>query len=256
MEFKDKVIIITGAAGGIGKAVAKMFASEEAKLTLVDLNEEKLKEVARELNLKEENYLLQAIDVSKEEQVQSYVTQTKLTYGRIDVFINNAGIEGKVTPIINTLSEDLDAVLNINVKGVYYGLKYVLPIMMEQKSGSIINTSSVAGFIGSPGLAPYIASKHAVLGITKTAALEAADYNIRVNAVCPGPVENRMMRAIEEKAAPGHGNEVKQSFIANIPMKRYSTNEEVANLIYFLSSNKSSGITGASYRVDGGMGAK
>ncbi len=256
MDFNDKVIVITGAAGGIGKEAARMFAQNGAKLVLVDLNEQRLMETVRELNLTEGNYIVQEADVSQELQVESYVTQAKLKFGKIDVFVNNAGIEGKVQPIVNTLAEDLDAVLNVNIKGVYFGLKHVLKVMMEQKYGSIINTSSVAGFIGSPGLAPYIASKHAVIGITKTAALEAADFNIRVNAVCPGPVDNRMMRAIEEKAAPGNGDAVKQNFINSIPMKRYSTNEEVANLIYFLASGKSSGITGAAYRIDGGMGAK
>lgn len=256
MEFKDKVVVITGAAGGIGKATAKLFASEGAKIVLVDLNDVRLKEVVSELNLVEGSYLIFTVDVSKEGQVESFVTQTKLTFGRIDVFVNNAGIEGKVAPIINTLSEDLDAVLDINVKGVYYGLKYVIPVMMEQRKGSIINTASVAGFIGSAGLAPYIASKHAVLGITKSAALETADYGIRVNAVCPGPVDNNMMRAIEQKASPGNPEAVKQNFEKDVPMKRYSTNEEVANLIYFLASDKSSAITGAAYRIDGGMAAK
>lgn len=256
MEFSEKVIIITGAAGGIGKASAKLFAQNGAKLVLVDLNEEKLKETAKELNLLSDNYIIQVSDISQELQVENYVTQAKLRFGKIDVFINNAGIEGKFKSIVNTLAEDLDSVINVNIKGVFFGLKHVLKIMINQKFGSIINTSSVAGFIGSLGLAPYVASKHAVLGLTKTAALETAEYNIRVNAVCPGPVDNRMMRAIEEKASPGNSEAVKQNFIKDIPIKRYSTNEEIANLIYFLASDKASSITGSAFRIDGGMAAK
>ncbi len=256
MEFTDKVVIITGAAGGIGKAAAKLFAAEGAKLTLVDLNEDSLLSVVKELGLEEGNCIVQPADVSKEEQVKNYVDKTISQFGRIDVFINNAGTEGKVKPIVQTSAEELDLVLNVNIKGVYFGLKYVMAVMMEQKVGSIINTSSVAGFIGSPGLAPYVASKHAVLGITKTAALEGASSGIRVNAVCPGPVDNRMMDSIQELAAPGNGDAVRQEFEKMIPIGRYSTNVEVANLIYFLSSDKSSGITGTSYRIDGGMAAK
>jgi NAD(P)-dependent dehydrogenase (short-subunit alcohol dehydrogenase family) len=256
MEFTNKIVIITGAAGGIGEAAAKLFAKEGAKLTLVDINEGELKRVTSELGVDESNYLIQVTDVAKEEQVKNYVDQTLQKYGRVDVFVNNAGVEGKVKGIVETTAEELEFVLGVNVKGVYYGLKHVLPTMIANKYGSIINTSSVAGFIGSPGLAPYIASKHAVLGITKTAALEVAPYGIRVNAVCPGPVDNRMMRSIEEGAAPGQGAVVQQEFEKMIPLGRYATNEEVADLIYFLASDKAKYLTGVAYRVDGGMGAK
>ncbi len=256
MDFKDKVVIITGAAGGIGKATAKLFANEGAKLTLVDLNKEGLEEVVSELNLSDEDYIIKETDVSKEEQVKEYVDLTLNKFGRIDAFVNNAGIEGKVMPIVETSDALLDLVLGVNVKGVYFGLKHIMPVMMEQKSGNIVNVASVAGFIGSPGMAPYIASKHAVLGINKCAALESASFGIRVNAVCPGPVDNRMMESIQESAAPGHGDEVRKQFERDIPIGRYSTNEEVANLIYYMSSDKSSGITGTAYRIDGGMAAK
>ena len=256
MEFEDKVVIITGASGGIGSATAKVFADAGAKLVLVGPEYKKLKDLSDNLGLSDDEVLIKECDVRNESMVKSYVDDTVNKFGRIDVFINNAGIEGSVKPIINTNYDELENVLSVNVKGVYLGLKYVLRVMYNQKSGSIINTSSVAGFIGSPGLAPYVASKHAVIGITKTAALEAAEYNVRVNAVCPGPVDNRMMEAIEEKAVPGNSNAVRQGFIKDIPMKRYSTNEEIADIMYFLSSDKASAITGAAYRVDGGMGAK
>jgi len=256
MEFQEKVIIITGATGGIGKASAERFALEKAKLCLVDLDLDKLKALQAELNLSDDDCLLKACDVRNEDLVKNYVDETVAQFNRIDVFVNNAGVEGEVAPIVMTESKNLDFVLDVNVKGVYFGLKYVLPVMYEQKSGSVINVASVAGFIGSPGLAPYIASKHAVLGINKTAALESAAYNVTVNAVCPGPVDNDMMRNIEKKAAPDDPNSVKTGFEQTVPMGRYATNEEVANLIYFFASSKAKYLTGTAQRVDGGMGAK
>lgn len=254
--FTDKVAIITGAGGGIGHAVAKELKEKGAKLTLIDVSSEALTELAKDLNLNNDNSILLKADVSNEDNVKYYVDKTMEKFGKIDIFVNNAGVEGKISNIIDTNKDDLDFVLNVNVKGIYYGLKYVIPQMMKQKSGSIINTSSVAGFIGSPGLCPYVASKHAVIGITKTAALETAPYNIRVNAVCPGPVDNRMMRSIEEGSSPGKGDSIKSEFLKQIPLGRYASNEDVSKLILFLASDDSTYITGQAYRVDGGMNAK
>jgi NAD(P)-dependent dehydrogenase (short-subunit alcohol dehydrogenase family) len=256
MNNNVNVVIITGAAGGIGKTVAKRYAEEGAKLALVDLSEDRLIETAKELNLNEGDYIIVPTDVSKEDQVKNYVDQTINAFGKIDIFVNNAGIEGKVQSVIETTAENLSMVLDVNVKGVYFGIKHVLPHMMQAKHGSIINTSSVAGFIGSQGLAPYTASKHAVLGIMKCASLEAAPFNVRVNAVCPGPVDNRMMRSIEEGSAPGAAEVAKEGIRLSIPMGRYATNDEVASLIYFLGSEESKYITGVACRVDGGMAAK
>ncbi len=254
--FDNKVAIITGAGGGIGHAVAKELKEKGAKLVLVDVSSEALTELSKDLNLNKDNSILLKADVTKEDNVKYYVDKAVERFGKIDIFINNAGTEGKVSSIVDTNKEDLDFVLNVNVKGVYYGLKYVMTQMIKQKSGSIINTSSVAGFMGSPGLCPYVASKHAVIGITKTAALEAAPYNIRVNAVCPGPVDNRMMRSIEEGSLPGNGDAVKTEFLKLIPLGRYASNEDVSKLILFLASDDSTYITGQAYRVDGGMNAK
>ena len=256
MEFQDKVVIITGATGGIGSETAKQFAEAGAKLCLIDLDPNKLKELVTTYQLKEGSYLLCASDVRYEENVKFYVEKAKEVFGKIDIFVNNAGVEGKVAQIIDTQKEDLDFVLDVNVKGAYYGLKYILPVMYNQKSGSVINTASVAGFIGSPGLCPYIASKHALIGITKTAALEAAPYGVRVNAVCPGPVDNNMMRNIERKASPDAPEAVKEAFISKLPLGRYATNEEIADQILFFASSKSKYITGTAQRVDGGMGAQ
>lgn len=256
MRFKNRVVLITGAAGGIGRESARRFALEGAKLSLVDLSGDGLEEAVSELGPNGTSVITVTADVSREDHVQEYVKKTRDKFGTIDVFVNNAGIEGKVQPIVQTTEENLSIVLGVNVKGVLLGMKHVIPVMMEKKHGSIINTASVAGFIGSPGMASYVASKHAVIGLTKTAALECAQAGIRVNAVCPSPVDNRMMRSIEDGIAPGKAEDVKKQFIQVIPMGRYASNSEIAQLILFLASDEAKFITGASYRIDGGMGAK
>lgn len=253
MELKDKVAVITGAAGGIGKATAKRFVEEGAKVVLVDVKRADLEAAAQELGLKPEQYVLVEADVTKEEDTEKYVRAAKEKFGRIDVFFNNAGIEGDVYPIVEQPADNIERVLAVNVKGVFFGLKHVMRVMMEQKSGSIINMSSVAGWIGAAGMAPYVASKHAVIGATKCAAIEGVQYGIRVNAVSPGPIETRMMRSIEEGQAPGRGQSVKEAYTASIPMKRYGLPEEVAELVLFLASDRSSYITGATYLIDGGQ---
>lgn len=251
MDFREKVVLITGATGGIGKETARLFARQGAKLALVDLDSQALESLVKELEL--EDYLLQTADVTSEDQVENFVQQTKKKFGKIDVFINNAGIEGKVASIIDTTSEDLDKVLDVNIKGVFFGLKHVMAAMMEQKSGSIINMASITGLRGSFGLAPYSASKHAVISLTKTAALEMADTGIRVNAICPGYVDTRMMRDIEEKAAPNHAEKAREKALSNVPMNRYAQPEEIANLVLFLASDLASFTTGSQYVIDGGL---
>ncbi|KAB8139455.1 SDR family oxidoreductase [Gracilibacillus oryzae] len=239
MSFSGKVVLITGAAGGIGIAAAKAYAKEGAKLALVDLSKEALEDAAKEINASD--VLLLRADVSKEEDVKQYVEETKNKFGQIDVFVNNAGINGKFANIDEQTAENYQAVFGVNVMGAFFGLKYVLKVMKEQKSGAIVNTASNGGLLGAPGMSAYVASKHAVIGLNKTAALEAADYGIRVNAVAPSGVDTQMMRSIESNAMPG--------------MNRYATAEEIADLMVFLSSEKASFISGAYYRIDGAQGA-
>ena len=253
MRFNDKVVLITGAAGGIGKATARAFAEEGALLALVDLQQSALDVAVGDLNLAEGTYVTIAADVSKEDQVQQYVEKTLGKFGKIDVFFNNAGIEGAYAMITDQTADNFAKVLDVNVKGVFYGLKHVIKVMKQQRSGAIVNTASVAGLVGSPGMAPYIASKHAVIGLTRTAALECAEWGIRVNAVCPAPINTRMMRAIEEGAAPGRGQEMQKQYEAAVPMKRYGEPHEVAQLVLFLASEQASYITGAAVPIDGGM---
>jgi NAD(P)-dependent dehydrogenase (short-subunit alcohol dehydrogenase family) len=253
-RLENKVAIITGGAGGIGKVTAKRFLEEGAKVVLVDLFQESLDKTKEELDTYGEVMVVQA-DVSKEEDVKNYVDKTVEKYKKIDVFFNNAGIEGKVAPITEQKVEDLDKVLSVNVRGVFLGLKYVLAVMKEQGYGSVINTSSVAGLHGSPNVTPYITSKHAVVGLTKACAVEVAPYQVRVNSIHPSPVNTRMMRSLEEGFAPGNAEAVKADLAKAIPLGRYGESEDISNLVLFLASDESAFITGGQYRADGGMGA-
>nr|WP_218914945.1 SDR family NAD(P)-dependent oxidoreductase [Alloiococcus otitis] len=167
----------------------------------------------------------------------------------MDIFFNNAGIEGKVAPIHEQSFEDFTKVLDVNVNGVFLGMKYVVPVMLEAGRGSIINMASVAGLDGSLGMSPYNASKHAVVGLTKAAALELAADNVRVNSVHPSPVNTRMMRAVEE----GMGSS-QEDMSLSIPIGRYAESSDISNLVLFLADDASDFITGVQYRVDGGMG--
>lgn len=253
MQFENKVVLITGAAGGIGIAAAKAFAEQGAKLALVDLKLEPLKKAAE--SLEASDVLLLTGNVSKEEDVQKYVADTVAKYGRIDVFVNNAGINGAFAPIVDQTAENYMNVFGVNVMGAFFGLKHVLRVMQEQKSGAVVNTASNGGLLGAPGMSAYVASKHALIALNKTAALESADYGIRVNAVAPSGVDTNMMRSIETNAAPGEETSARKNFEASVPLKRYAEASEIADLMVFLASDKASFITGSYYRIDGGQGA-
>lgn len=253
-RLENKVAIITGGAGGIGKVTAKRFLEEGAKVVLVDLFKESLDKTKEELDTYGEVMVVQG-DVSKEDDVKNYVDKAVEKFEKIDVFFNNAGIEGKVAPITEQKVEDLDKVLSVNVRGVFLGLKHVLAVMKEQGYGSVINNSSIAGLHGSPNVTPYTASKHAVVGLTKACAVEVAPYQVRVNSIHPSPVNTRMMRSLEEGIAPGNAEAVKADLAKAIPLGRYGESEDISNLVLFLASDESAFITGGQYRVDGGMGA-
>lgn len=251
-KLENKVAIITGGAGSIGKTTAKLFLAEGAKVLLVDISEDSLKKIVSDFD--NNNIAYCVADVTKSSDVARYVKEAVKNFGKIDVFFNNAGIEGVVKPIVDYPDDIFDKVVAVNIKGVWLGNKHVLPQMNE--GGSIIMTSSVAGLLGFAGLGAYVTSKHAVIGIMRTSAIEAAPQKIRVNSVHPSPVNNRMMRSIEEGASAGNGEEIKKQFEATIPLKRYAEPIEIAQLVLFLASDESKYITGTTQVIDGGMCAQ
>ncbi|WP_441001059.1 SDR family NAD(P)-dependent oxidoreductase [Fodinibius sp. SL11] len=250
-RLENKVAIITGGSGSIGFTTAKKLANEGAKVLLVDIDEESLKERQQEAEKKGLDISYAVADVTDAEDVQNYVDTALERYGKIDLFFNNAGIEGVVKPISEYPEDTFDQVLAVNVKGVFLGMKYVTPKM--ENGGSVVITSSVAGLVGSPGMVAYNTSKHAIIGTMRVAAQELGERNIRVNTVHPGPVDNRMMRSLEEGAKPGHGEEVKAGYEQQIPMHRYAQPEDISNMVTFLFSDESSYAHGNTFVVDGGF---
>jgi NAD(P)-dependent dehydrogenase (short-subunit alcohol dehydrogenase family) len=267
-----KVAVITGGSGGIGQATAQRFIAEGAQVVLVDLDAERLRATMAALVAVSGDALSEGVseassavgnaavsmvvaDVSDEAQMRGVLDTTLQRHGRIDVLFCNAGTEGLVAAITDTPVEMFDQVMAVNVRGVFLGLKHALPLMQRQGSGSIIITSSVAGFKGSKHLAPYAASKHAVVGLMRSAVLETGASGVRINTIHPSPIDTRMMRAIEHGRAPGAEAAAKQAITTRIPIGRYGTADEVAATALFLASDDSRYCTGGRYSVDGGMTA-
>lgn len=248
-RLKDKIVVITGGAGGIGAATAKLFLAEGAKVVIVDLAKEALERTSNELNHENLSYCI--ADVSKAEDNEKVVAHTLKVYGKIDIFFANAGVEGTSKPIAEYPDEMFDKVIAVNLKGVWLGCKHVIPKM--KSGGSVLITSSVAGLKGFAGLGAYVATKHAVVGIMRVAALENADRKIRVNTIHPGPVNNDMMRRIEKDISPDSPQEVLKGFEASVPFGRYVESSEIAEMALFLASDDSKYITGCTHVVDGGM---
>jgi len=255
MDFTGKVALVTGGGNGIGRAACVAFARHGAKVVAVDRDGAAAEATAGIVRQNGGEALAVTADVTKSAEVQAYVKATIDKFGRIDCFFNNAGIEGKVMPIAEYDEAVFDAVIGVNVKGVFLGLRYVLPEMIRRKSGAIVNTASVAGLVGTPGMPAYVASKHAVIGLTKTAAGDVARQGIRVNAVCPGPVDTRMIHALEEQLSPGNPAAMSERYQASLPTGRYTTVEEISNMVLFLCSDLASNTTGGQFVVDGGRTA-
>jgi NAD(P)-dependent dehydrogenase (short-subunit alcohol dehydrogenase family) len=243
------VVLITGALTGIGRATALAFAREGAKLIVSGRRAAEGAKLAEEIRaLGAEAEFIQT-DVRHEDEVRRLVDGAVARFGRLDVAINNAGTEGTPGPITDQSPESYAATFDTNVLGVLLSLKHELRVMSEQKSGSIINISSTFGRIGGAGASLYVASKHAVEGLTKSAALEAAPFGVRVNVVAPGPVETEMLSRF------AGSDDRKAAFAAGVPLKRLGRPEEIAEAIVFVASDKASFISGASIPVNGGKAA-
>jgi NAD(P)-dependent dehydrogenase (short-subunit alcohol dehydrogenase family) len=255
-RFEGKVVVITGAAGGIGKAAAERFAAEGASVVAVDLAGSALDDVVSAIEAAGSRGLAVPADVSRSSDVERYVKAAKERFGGIDAFFNNAGIEGWVGPTTQYPEDMFDKVIAVNLKGVFLGIKYVVPVMLERGGGAIVNTASVAGLSGTPSIFAYGASKHAVVGMTKSAALEFGPRGIRTNAICPSPIETRMMRALERGINPDEPESVHQQMAAGNPMGRYGEPAEVAAFVAFLCSQEASYLNGGIFPIDGGRMAR
>jgi NAD(P)-dependent dehydrogenase (short-subunit alcohol dehydrogenase family) len=255
IDFTGRTAIITGGGGGIGRAVSLALARAGAQLLVVDLNREAAQTTAELVQAVGGQAQVAVADVSRSGDVAAYVAQAVSAWDRIDIFINNAAWQGPVLPLVDYPEDDFDRVMAINVRGVFLGMRHVLPVMLQRRSGAVINTGSLGSYIGTRSLAPYTASKHAVLGLTRATALEVARKGIRINAVCPGPVDTELLRAIEAEQAPGGTEQLRQQRTASIPDGRYAQPEEVANLMVYLVSDQASHITGQGIQINGGSHA-
>lgn len=252
IDLSGRVAIVTGAGGGIGRAVALLLADVGAMVLAVDVSEGNGTQTAILIRERGGTSLFSRADVTEEPDVVAYVKAAKDAWGRIDVFMNNAGWQGVIQPLTDCPVDVFDKVMAVNVRGVFLGLKHVLPVMIAQECGAVVNTGSLASYIGTRNLGPYAASKHAVLGLTKTAALEVGRKGIRINAVCPGPVDTPMLDMIEAAQAPGSTQNLREKRAAAIPDGRYATTEEVASLMLYLASDYASHITGQGIQINGG----
>ncbi|GLU44381.1 glucose 1-dehydrogenase [Allomuricauda sp. NBRC 101325] len=252
--MKNKVIIITGAAMGLGLATAEYLAAKGAKLVLVDYNGDALAEAVKQL--KEINadvdLLTVEADVSNEEAVKNYVDQTMKTFGRIDGFYNNAGIEGRQAPMTEYDLGVFKKVIDINLMGVYYGLRYVIPVMQTQNYGRIVNVASVGGIRGVANQTAYVASKHAVSGMTKNAALEYGRDGILTNAIAPGAILTPMVAEAFKQVNPDDPKAAETEYAQRNPTKRLGLPKEVATVVSFLLSEENGYVSGQTIAIDGG----
>ena len=245
MSFKEKVIVITGAGSGIGAATVRFFAKKEAYVVLADISLEKMVDISDSIPME---CMIQKTDVSQYDQMQSLVGAVIKKYGQIDVWVNNAGIGP--TQMLKTADhslEDWERVIAVNQSGVFYGMKVALPAMLKQGSGNIVNVASLAGLKASGNNISYVASKFAVVGMTKAAALEYAKKNIRINAVCPGYTDTNMLRQLLEVKP-----EIEDKLKNHIPMGRFGKATEVATAIGWLASDQTQFMTGQTLSLDGG----
>ena len=250
-SLENKVALVTGAASGIGRASSLILAREGAKMVVSDIDASGAEETLSLIKERGGDGVFVHADVSKSNDVQELISRAVSTYGRLDCAYNNAGIEGYMSGRLHEYPEEAwDRLVDINIKGVWLCLKYEIPQMLEQGGGAIVNTASVAGLVGSRLLSAYVASKHAVVGLTKAAALEYAQDGIRVNAVCPGIIDTPMMDRLIA------GRETDEDMHTRQPIGRMGTPAEVAETVAWLCSDAASLVTGIAMAVDGGLTAE
>ncbi|SEB31618.1 SDR family NAD(P)-dependent oxidoreductase [Rhodococcus koreensis] len=251
-RMQDMVAIVTGAASGIGAAAAQRLVEEGASVLLVDRSEENLERVAAGLD---GNVDIAAADISDRGQVDDYTRRAVERFGGLDAVLLNAGIFGDMAPVDAYDEKRFDEVISVNVKGTWHGLRAAVPHLRNRGGGSIVVTSSTQGLSAYFHSSPYTASKHAVVGIAKNAAMDLARDNIRVNTVHPGIIDTRMMGELHETASPQDPDAAMTAFATSIPMGRYGRPAEIADLMLFLASNDSSYCTGGTFVADGGLTA-
>ncbi|MEM8839760.1 MAG: glucose 1-dehydrogenase [Pseudomonadota bacterium] len=257
-RFQGQSVLITGAASGFGKAAAERFAREGARLCLSDIDLDALSTTGREIAISSDDLITLRADVSREEDVKAQVDAVLATFGTLDIAINNAGVAHAVTPLPEIDIETYERMMAVNARGVFLGLKYQLPPMLLKKRGAIVNVSSAAGLVGAGGLAAYAAAKHAVVGLTKAAADEAARANVRVNAVCPSFATTPLFTDLAEELATSRGLDreaTEQRFSARIPMRRLARTEEVVQAILWAADPENTFMTGQALSIDGGLTA-
>lgn len=254
-NLEKKVIIITGAAMGLGLAAAKELAAQGANLTLVDYNEKSLTEAKEEVSKQFPNVKIITViaDVSNEEAVKNYVNETVKAFGRIDGLYNNAGIEGRQASMTEYDLNVFRKVIDINLMGVYFGMRYVIPVMQKQKYGRIVNVASVGGIRGVLNQTPYVATKHAVSGMTKNAALEYGKDGITTNAIAPGAILTPMVAEAFKQLNPQDPKSAETEYAKANPTKRLGVPEEVAKVVAFLLSDAASYLSGQTIAIDGGQ---
>ncbi len=251
-KLSGKVVIVTGAAGAIGRAAAEVLAREGAKLMLVDIQADGLAERERALRAAGTEVTSLRADVSKSIEVKAYVDATLGKFGRIDGLFNNAGIDGPIAPTWEYDEAEFDHVTRVNLNGVFYGLRHVLPVMVKQGAGSIVNTASIGSERGLAGACAYNASKHGVVGLTRTAAAEIGPKGIRINCVMPGVVETKLLESMLGTMFNGDIALGKKTLGKVAPMERIGQPVEIGEVVAFLLSDAASFVTGASWAIDGG----
>jgi NAD(P)-dependent dehydrogenase (short-subunit alcohol dehydrogenase family) len=247
-QFDGKVALVTGGSSGIGRATALEFARRGAKVAIADIDESGAQKTADAIKALGAEVLSIRADVTSSADIQNMINTTVETFGRLDIAHNNAGIDGDFATLVSGTEENFDHVIAVNLKSVWLGLKYEIPVMRKQGGGVIVNSASVAGLVAFRTMAPYTASKHGVVGLTKAAALECSRIGIRVNAICPGAIRTAMIDAYIA------GNDETERFMSGLqPIGRMGNPEEVANLVAWLCSDEASFVTGAAIPIDGGI---